>query len=334
MPHAAEPGPLSDTQLHALRAFNRFYTRWLGLLDEHLPASRFTLSETRVLYELAQRDAGAGWSATELARELGLDGGYLSRLLERLRTQGLVLQQPAAGDARRKRLSLSAAGRRALVPLQRASVRQLQQQQQLAHLQPAQASELVAATQRVMALLQPEPEPAPVPVPAAAARRAAPVRPVLLRPPHSGDLGWVIRRQAQLYQQEYGWGLAFEGLVADVLGRFVREFQPTHEACWIAECEGQIVGSIFCVRQSARVAKLRLLYVEPSTRGQGIGRTLVRECIGFARSKGYRQMVLWTNACLHAARRIYETEGFVLVKEEPHRSFGAEEIGQTWALRL
>lgn len=328
MPPSAEPGPLSDTQLHALRAFNRFYTRWLGLLDEHLPASRFTLSETRVLYELAQRDAGAGWSATELARELGLDGGYLSRLLERLRSQGLVLQQPAAGDARRKRLSLSAAGRRALAPLQRASVRHLQQQ--LAHLQPAQASELVAATQRVMALLQPEP------TPAAGARRLGPgpVRPVLLRPPHSGDLGWVIRRQAQLYQQEYGWGLAFEGLVADVVGSFVRQFQPAHEACWIAECEGQIVGSVFCVRQSARVAKLRLLYVEPSTRGQGIGRTLARECIGFARSKGYRQMVLWTNACLHAARRIYEAEGFVLVKEEPHRIFGAEEIGQTWALRL
>lgn len=309
---AAAPLP---AQIDALRRFNRFYTRWLGLLDEHLLASEFTLTETRVLYELAHRvDA----SAAELARELAIDAGYLSRLLKAFDARGLLKKAASAQDARQQRLSLSAAGRAAFAPLNRASKAQLARQ--LKPLRPRQVAEVVGAMRRIEALLSP----------AAAEPPAA----FILRPHQVGDIGWVAHRQGLLYAQEYGWDASFEALVAQIAAQFVQRFDAERERCWIAERDGQIIGSVFVVKQSARVAKLRLLYVEPSARGLGLGGRLVDECIRFARERGYRRLTLWTNQGLEAARNIYVARGFQLVKEERHHSFGKDQIGQHWNLDM
>jgi len=317
----APPQPAAEAAAE-VRRFNRFYTRLLGLLDEHLLASAFSLTEMRVLYELAQVPAAAEAPApSELARALGLDAAYLSRLLRRFDAQGFLKREAHAADSRRQHLRLTRAGLAAFKPLDRAS-----QQQVLDLLQPLappQVAELVAAMQRVQQLLSP---------PTAAAAAARP--PYLLRALEIGDIGWIIRRQGQLYAQEYGWDIQFEALVAEIAAAFVKGFDPHHERAWVAEREGQLVGSIFCVKVNAHEAKLRLLYVEPAARGLGIGARLTDECIRFAREKGYRRLTLWTNDILVAARRIYEARGFVLVKEEPHHSFGHDLVGQYWRLDL
>ncbi|MFC3285707.1 bifunctional helix-turn-helix transcriptional regulator/GNAT family N-acetyltransferase [Litchfieldella rifensis] len=272
------------------------------------------MTEVRVLYELAHREH---LTATQLRRDLGLDAGYLSRLLKKFETQGFLTRTPSAADARQSELALTPQGRKTFQPLDQASHDQI-----AALLVPLSISErqaLVVAMQQIQRLLGGSPPP---------------TEPYLLRPHQPGDIGWIIHRQAILYAHEYGWDETYEALIAEILGQFVKRFDPQYERSWIAEREGAIVGSVFVVRQSDDVAKLRLLYVEPSARGLGIGKRLVEECIRFARAKGYRRLTLWTNDVLVSARRIYQTAGFRLAEEEPHHSFGKDLVGQHWDLEL
>jgi DNA-binding MarR family transcriptional regulator/GNAT superfamily N-acetyltransferase len=297
----------------AIRDFNRFYTRQIGLLDQGFLGSPFTLTEVRVLYELAHRDHA---TATEIARELSLDPGYLSRLLKKLERQGHLDRGRDATDGRQRPLRLTRTGRRVFDGLDRESARQISAM--IAPLVPGQVSELVGSMQAVRRLLQ----------------AGAPESAYSLRPLQIGDIGWITHRQGLLYAQEHGWDVSYEGLVAEILGGFVRNFDPARENAWVAERQGAIAGSVFLVRESATVAKLRLLYVEPGARGLGIGRHLVDACIDFAREKGYRTLRLWTNDVLLSARRIYQAAGFRLMKEERHHSFGKDLVGQTWELAL
>jgi DNA-binding MarR family transcriptional regulator/GNAT superfamily N-acetyltransferase len=310
----AAPLPAPAAAVAAVRRFSRVYTRRLGLLDEHLLASAFSLTESRLLFELAHHE---GLAAADLVRDLALDAGYVSRILRRFVAQGLVQRRRAADDRRRSVLTLSARGRAAVAPLERASSEQVAAL--LARLHPGAQSELLDSMAAIERTLDPPPRGAGT---------------VTLRAHRSGDIGWIAHRQGLLYSEEYGWDQTFEALVAEIAARFVREFDPKWERCWIAEQDGRTVGSVFVVRKSVRVAQLRLLYVEPSARGQGIGQRLVDECIAFARAKGYRTLSLWTNDVLSAARHIYEGAGFALVKEERHRSFGKSLVGQHWDLRL
>ncbi|MCP9230475.1 helix-turn-helix domain-containing GNAT family N-acetyltransferase [Mesorhizobium sp. LMG 17147] len=301
-------------RIDAVRAFNRFYTRQIGLLEEGLLKSDFSLTEARVLYELAHRD---GLTATDLGRDLGLDAGYLSRLLKKFEERDLVERATIEADARRSSIALTKAGRQAFAPLNQGSHEQVATL--LERLSAAEQDRLVRAMQTVQRLL---------------GGSAEPKIPYMLRSLQVGDIGWIIHRQGLLYAQEYGWDETYEALVAEILGAFVKSFDPKWEHSWIAEREGEVVGSVFVVHQSDAVAKLRLLYVEPSARGLGIGRRLVEECIGFARTKGYRTLTLWTNDVLTSARRIYEAAGFKLTDEERHHSFGKDLVGQNWNLEL
>jgi len=305
------PGNRSATE--AIRDFNRFYTRQIGLLQQGFLGSPFTLTEVRVLYELAHRDHP---TATDIAHELSLDAGYLSRLLKRLERQGHLARGRDAADARQRPLRLTSAGRRIFERLDRAAGERISTM--ISGLTPAQVGELVGSMQTVRRMLQSD----------------RPESPYSLRPLHVGDIGWIIHRQGLLYAEEYGWDVTYEGLVAEILGSFVKRLDPATENAWVAQRNGAIVGSVFLVRESATIAKLRLLYVEPSARGLGFGRQLVASCIAFAREKGYERMTLWTNDVLVSARRIYQAAGFQLVKEERHRSFGKDLVGQTWELAL
>ena len=297
----------------AIRDFNRFYTRQIGLLDQSFLGSPLTLTEVPVRYELAHRD---GPTATEIARELSLDAGYLSRLLKKLERQGHLVRGRDAQDARQRPLRLTKTGRRVFDGLDRASGAQISTM--IAALTPGQVSELVGSMQRVQRFLQSD----------------APKTAYSLRPLRAGDVGWITHRQGLLYAEEYGWDVTYEGLVAEILGSFVKQFDPAAENAWVAEREGAIVGSVFLVRESAKIARLRLLYVEPSARGLGLGRHLVDVCVAFAREKGYRTIRLWTNDVLVSARRIYQAAGFRLVEEKRHHSFGKDLLGQTWELTL
>ncbi|AZO06710.1 MULTISPECIES: bifunctional helix-turn-helix transcriptional regulator/GNAT family N-acetyltransferase [unclassified Mesorhizobium] len=301
-------------RIDTVRAFNRFYTRQIGLLDEGLLKSPFSLTEARVLYELAHRD---GLVASDLVRDLGLDPGYVSRLLKKFEERGLVEREASEADARRSSIALTPAGRQAFAPLNQDSHDQVRAL--LDRLPPVDQERLVNAMRTVQDLLGEGPEPKV---------------PYILRPLQVGDIGWVTRRQGMLYTEEYGWDGTYEALVAEILAEFVKKFDPKWERAWIAEREGEVVGSVFVVRKSSEVAKLRLLYVEPSARGLGIGRRLVDECIAFARAKGYKTLTLWTNDILGSARRIYQAAGFQLVDEERHHSFGKDLVGQTWDLEL
>lgn len=301
-------------QIERVRGFNRFYTRHIGLLNEGLLDSAFSLTEARVLYELAHRDSV---TAADLGRDLGLDAGYLSRLLKRFGAQGLIHRSPSKDDRRQFLLSLSDKGRTAFEVLNHASATQVSAM--LSGLSAGARERLVQAMTTVENLV---------------GDGAKPDLPCILRPHQPGDIGWIAHRQGLLYAQEYGWDQTFEALVAEIAAAFVRNFDPQRERCWIAERGGEIVGSVFLVRHSDEVAKLRLLYVEPSARELGLGRRLVEECIGFARAKGYRTLTLWTNDVLVAARAIYQATGFRLVKEETHHSFGKDLVGQTWDLDL
>jgi len=301
-------------RIDAVRRFNRFYTQRIGALDEGLLESPFPLPQARVLFELAQRD---GVTAGELARALDLDTSYLSRMLRDFARKGLVRRTRDAGDARRQPLALTPAGRTAFAALDARSRKQVGAM--LAPLARESAVRLVGAMAAIERVLANAPAHAP---------------PFVLRAHEPGDLGWVVSRHGALYAQEYGWDTTFEALVAEIAAKFLRTFHARTERCWIAERDGERVGSVLVVRQSARVAKLRLLLVEPNARGLGLGRTLVAECIRFARAVGYRKLVLWTNDVLHAARRLYEDAGFVLVGEERHTSFGHDLVGQNWELAL
>ncbi len=303
-----------ETRIEAVRGFNRFITRHVGALNEGLLDSEFSLTECRILYELADRP---GLTASDLGRDLGLDAGYLSRTLRGFRERGLVEAAVSEGDGRRQELTLTEAGGRAFAPLNRRSRDEVAGV--LAPLAEAEQVRLLAAMRTIESLLG-----APAPAP----------RTVVLRPHRPGDIGWIIHRHADLYAREHGWDGTFEALVAEIGACFIRSFDPTRERCWIAEVDGAPVGSVLVVRQDDATAKLRLLYVEPATRGLGIGRRLVDEAIVYARSAGYRRMMLWTNDILTVARRIYETSGFKLVETERHHSFGHDLVGETWVREL
>jgi DNA-binding MarR family transcriptional regulator/N-acetylglutamate synthase-like GNAT family acetyltransferase len=302
----------------AVRRFNRFYTRQIGLLDEGLLESPFSLTEVRLLYEIAHH---AGITATELREILALDAGYLSRILRGLRRQGLVSARAPTADRRQRQLTLTERGRRTFDALDARSTEEVGAM--LARLSGAERRELVEAMHGIEDLLG-----------KAADEPEAVTSDALLRDPKPGELGWVVKRHGELYAAEYGWDAEFEGLVAGIVGRFAAELDPRVERCWIAELRGEPAGSVFLVKDSATIARLRLLLVEPWARGHGIGTRLVAECLRFARAAGYARVTLWTNDLLHAARHVYEKAGFRLVEETPHHSFGHDLVGQTWELDL
>lgn len=300
----------TEERIADIRRFNRFYTRQIGVLQDGLLKSPYSLTEVRVLYELAHRD---GLTAAGLAKDLGLDAGYLSRMLRAFERDGLVARAPSPNDARQMLLSLTPAGRTAFGELNARSHDEVAAL--LSGIPEADRRRLTEAMRTIEEIL--------------GDRRADP-EPYVLRPHRPGDMGWVIHRQAVLYALEYGWDERFEAMVAEIAAKFVQNLDPRRERCWIAEKDGEIVGSVFLVRGSDEVAKLRMLYVEPAARGLGVGRRLVEECIRFARLAGYRKITLWTNDVLVAARRIYEATGFRLVEEERHHSFGHDLVAQTW----
>ncbi len=293
----------------AVRQFNRFYTRQIGLLRDGLVDTRFSLTEARVLYELGQ--AGET-TASVVAGALGLDHGYLSRILGAFAEAGLITRRPSPEDGRQTRLTLSAKGRTAFRTLDRGSHRLVAAMLETLP-EPRQRS-LVDAMRTIERALDPD--------------KAAPA--VVLRTHRAGDMGWVLSSHATRYLQEYGWGAAFEALVAGIVAQFLREFDSARERCWIAEIDGAPVGSVFLVKGGDDVAKLRLLLVEPQARGAGVGRLLVDECVRFAREARYRRITLWTQSILTGARAIYQRTGFRLVKEERHCSFGHDLVGETW----
>jgi DNA-binding MarR family transcriptional regulator/GNAT superfamily N-acetyltransferase len=300
-----------DQRANTVRSFNRFYTRQIGVLHEHLLESEFSLTEVRILYELANR---ADLTTSDLCRELGLNAGYLSRVISGFEKKGLVVKSRSATDARVAHLELTDQGHTTFAPLDKASQREVIAM--LERLSQTAQHQLVDAMEQIRTLLS-DPEPG-----------------FILREPQPGDMGWIVHRQAVLYAREFGWNAEYEALVAEIVAKFIRDFDPKRERCWIAEKDGKAVGSVFVVRQDDATAKLRLLAVEARARGLGIGHRLVDECIRFARYAGYRKLVLWTNSVLTDARRIYESAGFTLVGEEPHHSFGKDLIGQNWALDL
>src|SRR5262245_1559645 len=300
-------------RIEAVRRFNRFYTRQIGVLQEHLLASPFSLTEARVLYEVAHYD---DTTARALGAALQLDAGYLSRILDTFRKRGLIERAPSATDGRQRLLRVTRRGRQAFATLDGQSTRSVR-----ALLRPradeAQAR-LIDSMRTIEAILGAQ----------------QPTPPYVVRSPRPGDMGWVVQRHGAIYAREYGWDATFEALVAEIVAKFFRQFDPKHEHCWIAECDGLNVGCVFLVRKTRTVGQLRLLLVEPSARGLGIGARLVEECSRFARRVGYRRIVLWTNSVLHTARRIYEAAGYRLTEEDRHHSFGKDLVGQNWELKL
>ena len=310
MPYAV-PSERVDT----VRRFNRFYTRNIGILHDGLLGSPLSLTEGRVLYELAQREPTM---AVTIATELGLDAGYLSRILGVFKKRGLVGKRPSEKDGRQFILILTDRGREMFATINSRSQNEIAAM--LERLNQKDQARLVSALERAETLL--------------GSGRDADEPSYILRPHEPGDLGWIIHRHGLLYAEEYGLDVHFEALVARIAADFIDNFDSRRERCWIAERDGEIVGSVLLVKDSEEIAKLRLLYVEPMARGLGIGRRLVRECLGSARRIGYRKITLWTNDVLVSARRIYEAAGFRLVREEPHHSFGRDLVGQYWELQL
>ncbi len=299
-------------QVDAMRRFTRFYTRQAGVLNRTLLDSPFTPPEARVLYELGTvPDLTAG----RLSEMLVLDAGYMSRLLQSLERQGILSRTRSDVDRRSQRLALTPKGEAAFNSIDQQS--REENSELLSRLDEGARTRLMTAMQTIQTLLD---------------DYAPKVAPYILRPHRPGDIGWVISRHGALYAQEYGWDISFEALVAEIAGAFLRNFDPARECCWIAERDGVNLGCAFVVRQSDDIAKLRLVLVDPSARGLGLGRRLVDECIRFAKNAGYRGMTLWTNDILHAARKIYQDCGFVLVAEENHYSFGQHLVGQNWDL--
>ncbi len=298
----------------SVRAFNRFYTKQIGLLRKGYLDSPFSLAEVRVLYELAHRKNPI---AAEISKELDLDAGYLSRLLAKFEKRGLIARKASGTDARQSHLSLTARGRQAFAPLEVKTQKQVDSM--LAKLPGADQQRLVDAMHTIEKLLGAQPEP---------------TNSYILRSHRPGDMGWVVHRHGAFYAAEYGWDESFEALTAQIVAKFIQNFDPQRERCWIAEQHGAILGFVFLVKKSDRIAKLRLLLVEPSARGLGIGKRLVDECIQFARETGYRKITLWTQSNLLAARHIYKTAGFRLVNEERVKQFGHDMTSEIWDLKL
>jgi DNA-binding MarR family transcriptional regulator/N-acetylglutamate synthase-like GNAT family acetyltransferase len=304
---------ISPDRIAGMRQFNRFYTRQIGLLRQGLLETPYSLSEARVLYEIAQGET----TAAALAQSLGLDPAFLSRLLRRLVSRGLIARTPSATDRREAILALTEEGRAEFAVLDRRS--QQHTAAQLAPLAETQQCRLVAAMRAIEELL---------------GDPVAPWGGVVIRPFRGGDLGWVLARHGRFYAEEYGFDRAFERLVAQIVAEFLARFDPEREACWIAELDGEPVGTVMLVDAGGGIAKLRLLLVEPRARGHGIGRRLVEECVRFAREAGYRRITLWTQSILVSARTIYQRCGFTKVAEKPHRDFGVNLIGEIWEMSL
>jgi len=302
-----------ENTIAAVRRFNRNYTKWTGLLDEHLLDSPFGLTEARVLYELAARKVT---TASDLIAGLGLDPGYLSRILKGFAKSGYITRERSPADGRQVQIGLSKKGEAAFRPLDEKSARAVGKL--LDGLPPPERERLVASMALIEGLLG----------------KAQGAEEVVLRPPQVGDFGWIVHRQATLYAQEYGWNGEFEALLIEITGKFIHNFKPEREKCWVADKGGRIEGAVFVVEDDADTAKLRMLYVEPEARGSGLGARLVDEVIAFARGAGYRRLTLWTNDNLAAARRLYQKAGFRLVSEERHESFGHQLTGQFWELLL
>ena len=310
--------PVTPREIEKVRSFNRFYTRQIGLLREGFLETAYSLTQARVLYEVAQRP---GVRATDLMEELGMSRGYLSQVLTGLVRQGLIARAVAEGDRRERLLQLTAKGKEEFAKLEARS--RAQAGAMLERLSGPGRERLAAGMAEIEGLLRAKPESGAGSGPGFVVRTHGP-----------GDIGWVVARHGELYAQEQGWDASFEGLVAEIAGKFLTKFDPKWERCWIAQDEDQRLGCVFLVRQSARVAKLRLLLVEPAARGMGVGTTLVKECLAFARECGYGKVVLWTQAHLASAHKIYVGEGFKLVREEKHTSWGKEMVGQYWELGL
>jgi DNA-binding MarR family transcriptional regulator/GNAT superfamily N-acetyltransferase len=308
-----------DQRADVVRHFNRFYTHRIGALGSAHLGSEFSLTEVRVLYELAH---GERTTASGIASALGIDRGYLSRTLRAFKRRGLITTRRDAADRRHTHLALTAAGRKAFAPLDRKARDEVVRM--LAPLSDAGQRRVVNAMATIRGSLEPSARPGPRPEEAR----------FTLRPHRAGDMGWIVHRHGALYQAEYGYDERFEALVARVVADFIEQLDPSRERCWIAERNGEIAGSVFVVAKSKHVAKLRLLLVEPSARGLGIGRRLVDEVVQFARQAGYKKVVLWTQSELTAARRIYAAAGFRRVREESHRSFGTPAVAEVWELKL
>ncbi|PNA05581.1 MULTISPECIES: helix-turn-helix domain-containing GNAT family N-acetyltransferase [unclassified Pseudomonas] len=295
-----------------VRQFNRFYTHQIGVLQEHLLQSDYSLTELRILYELASQ---GDLTSTDLRQMLGLDAGYMSRLISGFDKKGLIQKVPSTTDARASQLHITDLGRKILAPLEQASRQEVITL--LERLSEPQQLQLIASMKRIQTLLE-----------------GGQQKTYLLRDPQPGDMGLVVHQQTAIYSREYGWNSEFEALVSEVVAKYLREFDPTGERCWIAEKDGKVVGSVFVIRHDETTAKLRMLYVDASARGLGIGNRLVEECLRFARDVGYKKMILWTTSNLVDARRLYQRAGFELVEEEPIHSFGKELVSQTWAIAL
>jgi len=307
---------MDEEWIAAVRQFNRFYTQKIGVLRERLADSPFSLTEARVLYELAHR---ANSTPTGLSQFLALDPGYVSRILLSFERKKLLGKKPSPADRRQTLLTLTPAGRKAFVALDRRTVQDLRQV--LDALPDSECRRLAAAMRTIETVLGDPPA-------------SNTVMPYLLRPPRPGDMGWVVSVHGRLYASEYNWDETFEGLVAGIVAKFVETFDPKRERGWIAERDGENVGCVFVVKDSSTVARLRMLIVDPRARGLGMGRRLVEECVRFARQVGYRKLTLWTVSQLVAARRLYEAAGFQLVKKEPEHSFGHDVVNETWDLDL
>ncbi|REJ12434.1 MAG: MarR family transcriptional regulator [Paenibacillaceae bacterium] len=290
------------------------FTRRLGVLREGLLHTPYSLTESRILYEIANRDQVI---AAELAKDLGLDPGYLSRILDRLEQKGLIRKEQVPSDGRQRLLRLTPDGEAAASLLDQRSREEIGEM--LGNLSEQDQNRLIQAMNTIEQLL---------------GEGLKYSEPYVLRQHEPGDMGWIVHMHGRLYAEEYGWDERFEALVAQICSDFINRYNPDRERCWIAEMDGQIVGSVMVVQESDEAAKLRLLLVDPRARGLGLGKRLVDECVRFARRKGYKKLVLWTNHVLVQARNIYQKAGFVLVKQEPHRIFGPELIGETWGLSL
>ena len=303
----------------AVRRFNRFYTRQIGVLRKTYLDSPYSLGEMRVLYELAHGDQ---LTASDIGRALDLDAGYLSRLLRNFEKRGLISRTTSAKDARQSHLALTARGRKLFAPMEQRS--QQQAGAMLRTLDDAQQARIVAAMNAIETLLASAP----------AAKADAPAR-YVLRDPRPGDFGWIVSRHAELYAQEYGWAEPFEGLCAQIVADFVNNFDPKRERCWMAEIDGKNVGCVMLVKdEQPDVARLRLLLVDPKGRGLGLGTRLVDECVRFARAAGYKKITLWTHSVLTAARHVYENAGFTLTWSEPRHTWGQDVVAEFWDLEL
>ncbi|SDT52471.1 bifunctional helix-turn-helix transcriptional regulator/GNAT family N-acetyltransferase [Bradyrhizobium canariense] len=314
MKSSISPDPALESQIAAVRGFSRFYTRKLGIIEPKLLHSPWTLQEARIIYELAQHES---CTATDLVGTLGLDAGFLSRTLQALQRRQIVARKPSKADRRVTELALTAKGRAAFAELDSRS------RNEIAALLSGLDIDARAAVVNAMTTIAHTLEP-PAQKPTG----------FLLRSHRPGDIGWVTSRHGALYAQEYGWDISFEALVAEIAAQFVRSYDPSREHCWIAEIDGEPAGSIFLVKASDDVAKLRLLLVDKKARGLGVGRALTEQCIRFAKDAGYSSITLWTQSILVAARGIYQRAGFRRVKEEKHHSFGVDLVGETWEMKL